>query len=413
MPTRVFIEGTSTFVDREVGGIHRVVRRIIDEMRALHGEFDIESVPVVLSGGRFRGAGALVENSLVSTRIAGLVRACGHAAGRLMASDSIAWKDADLLLLLDASWGKRLWPAVRKAKERGVAVGVMVHDLIPIHYPQFFPAKLPKMFRKWLDGAIEHADFFIGNSQSTIHDVQQYVRQNCVHGQRVCTRYDTFSLGADLPNTGCNATVREAIRSFFAGSTNPYLMVSTIDPRKNHAYLLDAFDRVWQESPGTRLCIVGKIGWQCDDVVSRIRKHPQFGRSLMMFNDASDTDLQFCYRHAKAFVFPSIVEGFGLPLVEALNHGLRVLAGDTPIHREVGKEHCQYFDLNDAHSLVTQILNMERMTRQDSLPRSCFRAVTWQESCRELLTKCLLMAGIERASGNSARFASRELRAAA
>jgi len=398
MPTRVFIESTSTFADREVGGIHRVVQKIVEEMRALHEEFDVESTPVVLSGGRLRDARSAVPLFPAATPMAGLLRACGQVAQRLKVSDSILWNDTDLLLLLDASWGKRIWPAVRKAKKSGVTIGVMVHDLIPVHYPQFFPKKLPKMFRQWLEGAVQHADFFLGNSQTTLRDVQQYVQQASVNRPWSSARFDSFSLGADLPNTTSKAPVQEAVRSFFADAAEPYLMVSTLEPRKNHTYLLDAFDRVWKEFPKSKLCLVGKIGWQCDRVLSRIREHPQFGRSLMMFHDLNDADLQFCYRNAKAFVFPSIVEGFGLPIVEALNHGLRVLAGDTPIHREVGREHCRYFDLDDANSLVRILLEMERTARQTDVQRNPYCAVTWEESCRELLGKCLEMAAIRRAA---------------
>jgi alpha-1,2-rhamnosyltransferase len=330
-----------------------------------------------------------------------------------VARDAIAWSNTDLLLMLDATWGRGIWRAVRKAKARGVTVGVMVHDLIPVHYPQFFPAKLPAMFREWLDSAVEHADFFIGNSQATVRDLQQYLRQSSFRGQQTSTQIDSFCLGADFPKVSRNAPIREFVRSFFTGATDPYLLVCTIEPRKNHAYLLDAFDRIWQEFPEARLCIVGKIGWRCDQVVARIRQHPQFGKSLILFSDLSDAELQFCYQNAKAFVFPSIVEGFGLPIVEALGHGLHVLASDTPIHREVGKDHCQYFDLDDANSLVRMILEMERAPHSHALHRTPCRAVTWEESCRELLAKSFRMGGIRTADASRIRSPSREWKKAA
>lgn len=410
MRTRVFIDGTTTYVRGEVGGIHRVVRKIVGEMHALHEEFDVESAPVVLRAGRLCDARSMVNIPRPQTPIARVARACSRA---VVARDAIAWRNTDLLLMLDATWGRGIWRAVRKAKARGVTVGVMVHDLIPVHYPQFFPAKLPAMFREWLDSAVEHADFFIGNSQATVRDLRQYVRQSSIRGQRASAQIDSFCLGADFPSVNRNAPIREFVCSFFTDTTAPYLLVCTIEPRKNHTYLLDAFDRIWQEFPAAKLCLVGKIGWRCDQVVARIREHPQFGKSLILFSDLSDAELQFCYRNAKAFVFPSIVEGFGLPIVEALGHGLRVLASDTPIHREVGKEHCQYFDLDDANSLVRMILMMERAALPDVPRRKPYRAVTWEESCRELLTKSFRMAGMSTADWSRMRSPAREWKKAA
>ncbi|MCA9120100.1 MAG: glycosyltransferase family 4 protein [Planctomycetaceae bacterium] len=415
MPTRVFIEGTSTYVTHEVGGIHRVVRRIVEAMPTLHQEFGIESAPVVLRSGRLCDASSLIHRprSTTPTPIAGLVRACGRTAEWLAARDAVPWRSTDLLLMLDATYGKGIWRAVRKAKECGVTVGVVVYDLIPINYPQFFPAKHPAKFREWLHGALEHADFLLGISRTTVHDVQDYILQATGHGLWSCNRIDSFGLGADFPRAERNAIVRDAVHAFFKDGPAPYLLVCTIEPRKNHSYLLDAFERIWKDSPNTKLCIVGKIGWRCDSVVARIRQHPQFGKSLMMFTNLRDAELQFCYRNAGAFIFPSIVEGFGLPIVEALGYGLTVLASNTRIHREVGREHCQYFELDDPTSLVTLIRKLERETLQDSPQTKPYRVVSWQESCRELLAKSFHMAGMVRSAGDDGERLPQPLKKAA
>ena len=407
MAERVFLEGTSTFVDRQVGGIHRVVRRIVEELPSLHEEFGIESTPVVLRAGRLRDARTTSHGPAPST--SRFARACGWAAECLMARNAIAWRDTDLLLLLDASWGKRIWPAVRQAKKKGAAIGVMIHDLIPVHYPQFFPAKLAPMFRKWLEDAIRHADFFLCNSQATLRDLEQYLQHAPGLATPAAVHLDTFRLGADLPQIATEVTevqARDDLRSFFTAGTNCYLSVCTIEPRKNHTYLLDAFECVWQTSPDTRLCIAGKVGWGCEHVLARIRNHPRYGKSLVMFHDLSDAELYFCYRHAKAFIFPSIVEGFGLPIVEALRHGLRVLASDTPVHREVGEEHCQYFPLDDVNSLVRMVSQIDRELPRGASRRISPRVVTWEQSSRELLTKSLRMGQRARGTWNGCRRAA-------
>ena len=159
--------------------------------------------------------------------------------------------------------------------------------------------------------------------------------------------------------------VREAVQRAFRRPNGqpPYLTVGTIEPRKNHVLLLDALDQVWQQYPDTSLCIVGRIGWLCEELVSRIVRHPQYNRSLFMFNDLSDAELEYCYQHARGLIFPSHAEGFGLPVVEALQHGLHVLVSDIPIHREVGREFCTYFDHQSPDALARLVCGVEATGR--------------------------------------------------
>ncbi len=87
------------------------------------------------------------------------------------------------------------------------------------------------------------------------------------------------------------------------------------------------------------------------DFVEQLQKHSQYGKSLFWLNDATDTELAFCYRNARALVYPSIIEGFGLPLVEALYYGCPVLASDIPVFHEIGGDHCTYFSLESSAQL--------------------------------------------------------------
>jgi alpha-1,2-rhamnosyltransferase len=188
--------------------------------------------------------------------------------------------------------------------------------------------------------------------------------------------------------------VRPEINEIFARGRGPapYLTVGTIAPHKNHHFLLDAFDLVRADCPQTRWLLVGRAGWMCDDVMRRIKQHPAFGSSLLLLTDLSDAELRRCYQGCRALVAPSLIEGFGLPLVEALQHGLPVLASNTPIHREVGREDCAYFDLDDPAALTTIIRNIELDGRFPEVRRSGkYKPTTWQDSCRELLTKTLRM----------------------
>ena len=190
-------------------------------------------------------------------------------------------------------------------------------------------------------------------------------------------------------------TVRREVRQSLAPASGPapYLVVSTIEPRKNHLGILDAFDRVWPQCPDARLVIAGRAGWMYDEILRRIRRHPQFERQLIWFNDLTDTELDFCYRHARAVISASFAEGFGLPIVEALQHGRRVLASDIPVHREVGGDFCAYFDPHNATALADLVLRLEQHDASCPVrPPAQFVATDWRDSTCELIEKCLQLA---------------------
>jgi alpha-1,2-rhamnosyltransferase len=307
--------------------------------------------------------------------------------------ERIRFGPGDILLTLDASWMYDIWPALVAAQRRGCRIGAMFHDLIPIRYPEFCGQAHLDTFQAWLDAAVEHADFFLANSQSTRDDVEDYVRSTDRGRRRHSDCFGSFRLGADFssrcaPPGRCRGEVKQAFAG--DGSDRPYLVVGTIEPRKNHSYLLDAFELAWRRHSRIRLCLAGAIGWNCENVVERIRRHPRFGRSLILFDDLSDAELQYAYRHAKALIMPSIAEGFGLPIVEALHLGLPVLASDTPIHREVGHDRCRYFDLCDTSSLAAALDVTERLGDWPPTPhRFRFEPTTWAESFRDLVERTL------------------------
>ncbi len=298
--------------------------------------------------------------------------------------------EGDIVILLDSSWMYPVWPAVKRAKMNGADVVLVVYDIIPLLHPEFFPRAINMRFREWFLGAVENADRIICISESVQKEIAAYLA-NLPDGERFHGRVDFFHLGSALDNIPGRAEITAKLpkdgdrlkRGF-------YISVGTVEARKNHKYLLDAFDLVWERWPETGLCIIGKIGWLCENVVERIMKHPLFGKKLFMFNDASDAELDFYYRNSKALIFASYAEGFGLPIAEAMLYGLPVLASDIPVHREVGKGHCSYFNLNDPAGLAEMIGEIEKT---GSIPTvmstSRYSPVTWKDSWLELLEKAV------------------------
>lgn len=308
-----------------------------------------------------------------------------------------AVNSGDVLLLLDASWHSEIWPSVDLFKKRGGAVVAVIYDLIPITHPQFCDEYLVSVFNKWFYESLPFVDGYISISRTVQHELQAYAAREI--GEKAKEKsFDSFYLGADFlaqdpesPQTG-DIHIRPAIADAFA-RRSAYLIVSTVEPRKNHAYLLDAFDLLWARGCDVSLIIVGRIGWKVNALIERITTHAQFGKRLFLMADLTDQELVYCYRHAKMLLFPSFVEGFGLPIVESLGHHLPVLASDTPVHREVGANHIGYFDLSRPEDLANRIENIETTGIPEALQVAAdYKWTNWRESTQQLLTKVMEIA---------------------
>ena len=122
---------------------------------------------------------------------------------------------------------------------------------------------------------------------------------------------------------------------------------------------------------------------------SEIESHPRIGKQLIWLSNASDTDLLYCYKHSKALLFPSQAEGFGLPLVEGLRHGLPVIASDIPVHRAAGGIYCSYVDPRNPDSLAAVIGTAESSGAFPEVkPWSRALLVDWNASARDFIDKC-------------------------
>ncbi len=294
----------------------------------------------------------------------------------------------DVLVLLDSSWHADFFSHAERLKTQGVGIVAVVYDLIPLTHPQFCDAPLVKVFDRWFEWVANTADGFIAISATICNQVREDVVRRLGAAEADRRWYSHFHLGSELDRANRDGQVRERVRRLFSEGTSVYLMVSTIEPRKNHAYLLDAFEQLWAAGSSVVLCIVGRIGWKCAPLVERIRKHAEQGRRLFMFNDLSDTELEFCYRSSRALVFPSFVEGFGLPLVEAMQRGLPAMASDIPVFREIGDDFLAYFDLNDPASLAGLVRKFEESGRFPAArPLEQWSWPGWRDATRQLIQR--------------------------
>jgi alpha-1,2-rhamnosyltransferase len=207
----------------------------------------------------------------------------------------------------------------------------------------------------------------------------------------------SFRLGAELDLAGARKKGKALgyLQPLWDTPGRGILSVGTIEPRKNHAYLLDAFDLLRQRDVDVSLILVGRSGWGNSETLERIQRHRDFGTRLLHLGNASDRDLSEAIERSDCLVCPSLAEGFGLPVVEGLVYGLEVFASEIPPFREIGDGHCHFFDLDSPASLADQLEEWfaEREQGKAAAKRSAFSWPNWEESTREFIELSLQLAG--------------------
>jgi alpha-1,2-rhamnosyltransferase len=301
----------------------------------------------------------------------------------------LAVKSDDVLILLDASWHQDFLDQVEAQKKaKGIGIVSVVYDVIPLSHPQFCTDRLVSVFQHWLKWASQISDGFMAISETTRNQVQVYALRGDAENKPQRQWFDYFHLGSELELSEKNGAVRDHVQKIFQSNDPVYLMVGTIEPRKNHGYLLDAFDLLWRSGLKIKLCFVGKAGWRCEAILRRIRNHSEYNRRLFMFNDLSDTELDYCYRKSRSLVLPAFAEGFGLPLVEAMQRGLPAMASDIPVFREVGGDFVAYFELEKPETLAALIRqNKAGGVFPASKPLRDWSWLNWEDSAKQFLTR--------------------------
>lgn len=404
--SRILVECTVTYWNPNlIVGIQRVVREVVGRAARV-APAGVECVPVI----HHRGRWLRVDGSRPSPLLRRLRQWCDRAkldrrearqqfaAGRVAAlpplmlaalayaGASLAFRlvrsvfarrlgrvepgPGDTLLLLDYTLGAER--ALAPLRARGVRISAVLYDLIPLTHPQF--VQRPHDPAAWFDWVSRHADQVLG--------ISRYV-EGTLRERWPVRRWTTghFLLGADF-RPGPPPAPSPPLRSALEGPC--FLMVGTIEPRKGHAEVLQAFQLLWASGSPARLLVIGRVGWMVDDLVRAMRSSPELGRRLHLLTEAGDGDLAAAYHGAVALIAASRVEGFGLPVVEALRVGLPVLAADIPVFREVGGSAADYFPLGQPRALADRLAAWVKSPppRRPDVPWR-----SWDDSVRDLLAQ--------------------------
>ena len=232
-------------------------------------------------------------------------------------------------------------------KDNALASVFLIHDVIPFDYPEFFPRGARERHLRRLQTVSELASLVVVNSNYTARSLRDLLRER---GLRV-PPIGVSPLGVD--RWFLDLASLEPPKAL-----HPYaVFVGTIEPRKNLAFLLAVWRRlVERHGPKTpRLVIAGKRGWENENVKDLFERSHALAPYVIEVSDLSDSGLASTLAGAECLVAPSLVEGFSLPVVEALSLGIPVLASDIDVHREVAQGRATLLDPLDGPAWVRAI----------------------------------------------------------
>jgi glycosyltransferase involved in cell wall biosynthesis len=254
----------------------------------------------------------------------------------------------------------------------GVRAVYYIHDLIPITHPQFARAQEPQRHAARMESVLRYGRAVLANSQDSIAAL------NCFAAKGGFAVPETLLVPLGVEQNFYFAHPRPLAEPYF-------VVLGTIEARKNHALLLDVWralaERLGNETP--RLVIIGQRGWSVGDVLYALDEDERLRPLVLELGRCSDEELHQWLTHAQALLFPSFVEGQGLPLIEALAAATPVIASDLSVFRETAGDIPEYLDPNDVDAWTQVVLSYtsgESTARNAQLSRmEKYRPPTWDE----------------------------------
>ena len=281
---------------------------------------------------------------------------------RHVAFDSVA-RPGDILALCDCSWFPIQTRAFARAKARGLQVYTMVHDLIPLRMGAATSHDEPRVFLDWLTASCDYTDCYLPVSQATARDLDAFLQEVAVE-----KRVQPLPLAqAPLPVTGAGRDPGAKARAIeISGKSarlrgaliTPYVLcVGTIEPRKNIWRLLLAWKTLIEQGHGDlpRLILAGRRGWGSEPAFDLLKATGNLWGHVSVIDAPGDGDLDFLYRHCLFAAMPSMMEGWGLPLGEALAYGKTAVVARSSSLPEVGGDMVEYCDPLSVESIASAV----------------------------------------------------------
>lgn len=309
-------------------------------------------------------------------------------------NDTFEGCPGDVFLVLGAPWVHRDYAALlTKLRTRhAMQVAVLFYDLIPIRRPEWCSKDLVRDFTKWLSVILPLCDRPMAISHASAEDVEAFAREVGVQLSRPVW---PIPIGTGF---GASVSGDRTDHTLPPGLPTPgtyVLFVSTVEARKNHVLLFRVWRRLLKELPASQvptLIFAGRVGWLVSDLMQQLKNVDWLDGKIRLLRDPTDAELTALYKGCQFTVFPSLFEGWGLPVSESLAHGRPCIASRATSVPEAGGTLSKYFDpenLEDAyHTIRAVIVDPKGLAAWQQQVSREFRHTAWQQTAASILASC-------------------------
>lgn len=310
-----------------------------------------------------------------------LHRLAGTAGRPLNGAPQARFGRGDTILFIGSTWNRQkiIGDLAACKAQSGFRIVHMIYDIIPLVQPQVCTPDLVEKFGRYMDVVVRTSDGLLSISEHTSRDLEAYcVAANVPQPPTAIVRNGDFSSES---LTCLQPPVDMAPGSFL-------LCVGTIESRKNpmllyFVYKLAALRGI--DLPP--LVMVGRKGLYATDLFEQIRRDPETNDKIMTVSGISDAQLQWLYRNCRFTVYPSVYEGWGLPIGESLKYGKLCLASSTSSMTEIAGDIIDYydpFDPDQALKLIVRYLDDATLAAKERDIHERYRATSWSETAHQV-----------------------------
>jgi glycosyltransferase involved in cell wall biosynthesis len=275
--------------------------------------------------------------------------------------------------------------ASQRLRANGGKVIRMIYDVIPVSQPQWVYAEVCRVFGDAMRIALPNCDLLLTISEHSRTDLISCAhKENIKHPAVVPIRLGDVISGKKTTGTAEEPDIREQPRRPF------FLCLGTIEPRKNQRLLYDCWRRLsknFQERCPDLVCI-GSQHQMCTQLIHEITHDPLTKERIILLKDVGDGRLEWYYDHCLATIFPSLYEGWGLPVAESLARGRLCLASNASSIPEIS-ELAILFDPQDVVSLSELVMRTSEDSKwrasEEEKIRTQFKPTTWMETAEQVL----------------------------
>ena len=305
--------------------------------------------------------------------------------------DEDEWVDAQqgdiflgLDLIADTAPAAEGW--FMSQRNKGVTIYFVVYDLLPVLRPEWFHDGIALCFPSWVQTIATVSDGLICISRAVADDVKAWL--DVANSSRLRDlKLGYFHLGADIensqPSKGLPDDADKVLGALRAKPT--FVMVGTVEPRKGHVQAFAAFEQLWAKNVDVNLVIVGKAGWGVEGLAEVLGQQAEQNDRFFWLQGISDEYLERVYGASSCLLAASLGEGFGLPLIEAAQKGLPILARELPVFREVAGDHAFYFKGDAAEDLAAAVEAWLLLEQEGKAPPSTgMEWLTWKQSAEQI-----------------------------